>query len=392
MDYKLQINKTFKAILFLFIAIGLAAFIYGFATHQAERTWANYLLNNFYFISISLGALFWMALQYITQSGWSSPFLRIPQAMGTYLVYALILWVGLFFGLHSLYHWSHSAAMASDPILAHKAPYLNIGFLIVRTAVIFGLLIFLALRMRKLSLKEDVEGGNHSFTKIEFTSKVFIFVLGLSFIFFPIDWLESLDAHWFSTIFSVKYFVSAFYHGTSIILAFVLITNHYGYFPFLNEGHRHDFSKYLFMLSIMWGYMWFMQYLLIWYGNIPEETVYYFTRREEGFTTLFYLEIFINWFFPFIFLMWNRLAKNATALLITVGVLIIGQWIELYNAIFPGTVEHPSIGFIEIGSFIGFAGLFLVVVLTALSKYPLIPRNHPYLEESIELKDIEEFY
>ncbi len=386
MDKKLYVSKSFKLILVAFIILGIVAILVGFFTGHTDRSWASLLLNNFYFLSVALGALFWMAIQSITQSGWSAAFVRVPQAMVTYLILAFALWLILFFGLHDLFPWLGEDA-ARDSVLVHKVPYLNVTFLSVRFVVFFILWILLASRIRRLSLKEDEFGGLTYFKKIEFNSKVFIFVLGISFIFFPLDWLMSLEPHWYSTLFSVKYFISAFYHGSAIILAIVIILNKLGYFPFLNKGHLHDFSKYIFMLSIMWGYMWFVQYLLIWYGNIPEETAYFFLRRQEGFKILFVSEIFINWLFPFLFLMWNRMAKNTTALLITVGVLIIGQWVELYNAVFPAVVHHPAIGFIEVGSFVGFAALFTFVVIQSLSKHPLIPKNHPYLEESLNEED-----
>ncbi len=392
MDNKLQISKSFKIIMILMVGIGVVTVFAGFLTGATTRTWTNLLINNFMFLSIALGALFWMALQAITQSGWSSGFLRIPQSMVSYLLVAAILWIPLFFGLPHLFHWAEPGAALHDPVLAHKSPYLNVSFFIIRTVVFFILWIWIALQIRKLSLREDVVGGLDAFNKIEFLSKIFIFVLGISFVFVGIDWLMSLDAHWYSTLFSVKFFVSAFYHGSAIIVAVVIILNRLGYFPFLNEGHLHDFSKYIFMLSIMWGYMWLMQYLLIWYGNIPEETVYYYMRRQEGFQGLFLAEIFINWLFPFLFLMWNRLAKNPNALLITVAVLMVGQYIEIYNAVVAETLHKVVFGYLEMGTFIGFAGLFMLITALSLAKNSLVPMKHPYLMECFTLEDYEEEY
>ncbi len=392
MDKKLQISQSFKNIMIFLIVIGVASVAAGFLTGAVNRTWANLLLNNFLFLSITLGGLFWMAIQAITQSGWSSSFVRIPQSLVAYLVVAAILWLFLFIGLPHLFHWAAPGAALHDAVLSHKSPYLNIPFLIIRTVVFFILWILIAWRIRKLSLKEDQTGGLDTFNKIELLSKVFIFVLGVSFIFVGIDWLMSLDAHWFSTIFAVKFFISAFYHGSAIIAAVVIILYKLGYFPFLNQGHLHDFSKYIFMLSIMWGYMWFVQYLLIWYGNIPEETAYFHMRREDGFQALFLAEILINWLFPFLFLMWNRMARNANALLLTVAVLLIGQYIEIYNAVVAETVHKVVFGYLEIGIFIGFAGIFMLVGAISLSKYPLVAKNHPYLMESFVLEDFEEEY
>jgi len=386
MDKKLQISKSFKNIMILLILIGVVAATVGFLTGDTTRTWANLLLNNFLFLSLTLGGLFWLAIQSITNSGWSAGFVRVPQALVSYLMVAAFLWIFLFFGLPHLFHWAVPGAALHNSVLAHKSPYLNMPFFIGRIVVFFVLWIFIARRIRNLSLKEDLIGGVDFIRKIELSSKVFIFVLAISFVFVGIDWLMSLDAYWVSTIFAVKFFISAFYHGSALIVGVVIILNKLGYFPQLNKGHLHDFSKYIFMLSVMWAYMWFTQYLLIWYGNLPEETVYFHIRREEGFQTLFLAEIFINWLFPFLFLMWNRMAKNANALLITVAVLLVGQYIEVYNAVIAETVHKVTFGYIEIGIYIGFAGLFLLVGALSLSKHPLIAKNHPYLMESFPNK------
>ncbi|VAW29140.1 Putative uncharacterized protein TTHA1760 [hydrothermal vent metagenome] len=387
MDKKLYVSKSFKNIMIVMIVIGLAAVATGFLTGATTRTWANLLLENFFFLSVTLGALFWMAIQAVTNSGWSAAFVRVPQAVVSYLMVAAILWIVLFFGIPILYHWAQPGAALHDAALAHKAFYLNVPFFIARIVVFFVLWIFLVRRIKKLSLNEDQIGGIVSFNKIELLSKVFIFVLAISFVFVGIDWLMSLDAHWFSTLFAVKFFISAFYHGSAVIVGAVIILNKLGYFPFLNKSHLHNFSKYIFMLSIMWAYMWFVQYLMIWYGNLPEETIYWHMRRTEGFQGLFLAEIFINWLFPFLFLMWNRMAKNANALLITVGVLVVGEWIELYNAIIPETVHKVVFGYLEIGLFVGFAGLFLLIGALSLSKHPLVAKNHPYLHESIAAEE-----
>ncbi len=175
----------------------------------------------------------------------------------------------------------------------------------------------------------------------------------------------------------------AFYHGVVVVTVIAILLYKAGYLPILTKTHLSDFARYIFALSIIWGYMWLSQYLLIWYANIPEETVYYIPRIMTEYKSMFYAELIINWLFPFLFLMWNRVAKNPTALLVVALVLFVGQWIELYMSIMPDTVDSNSIGYIEIGSFIGYTGLFAAVVVYALSKMRLVPKNHPYMDESI---------
>ncbi len=386
MEKQLKVGDGFKIVTFVLVVFGLFTVFAGFYTGEKTRTWANLLLNNYYFLSVVIGASFWMAIQAITNSGWSAAFLRIPQAMSNYLIVSFALWALMFFGIHDLYHWTHHDAVMHDPILLHKEPYLNVPFFTVRYVLFFALWIFLTQRIRKLSLLEDQFGGIKYLGKIEFTSKVYIFVLASTFSLFTIDWLMSLDAHWYSTIYAVKKFIMAFYHGVTIITAIAIILHKTGYLPFFTKNHLSDFSRYIFILSIIWGYMWLSQYLLIWYANIPEETVYYVPRIMSEYKNFFYAELIINWLFPFLFIMWNRVAKNPTAMLFVIFVLIIGQWIELYMSIMPNTIESHSITYIEVGTFLGYFGLFGWVVAWSLTRVPLLAKNHPYLGESIEIE------
>lgn len=384
MEQRLKISDGFKIITVVLVIFGLFTVFTGFATGNGTRTWANLLLNNYYFMSVTLGATFWMALQSITQSGWSAQFIRIPQAMSNYLIVSFALWFFMFFGLHDLYHWSHHGAVIEDPILLHKEPYLNVPFFAVRFILFFAVWIFLTQRIKKLSLTEDLVGGVKFLGKIEFTSKVYIFILAVTFSLFSIDWLMSLDPHWYSTIYAFKKFIMAFYHGVTIITAIAIILYKLGYLPTLNKSHLSDFGRYIFALSIIWGYMWLSQYLLIWYANIPEETVYYVPRVMSEYKNYFYAELIINWFIPFLFLMWNRVQKNPTALLVITLILIAGQWVELYMSIMPNTADKHNITYIEAGTFLGYAGLFALVVAWSLTKIRLVPKNHPYLAESLK--------
>lgn len=381
MEEKITLKRTFVIACLVMMAIGIVALAVAFAG-DPQRGWANYLLNNVYFLSLAVGAMLFLSLQRVTHSGWSAGFIRVPEAMGAYIPVALVLFVVLIFGAQSLYHWSHADAVAHDPLLAHKKPYLNLPFWIIRMLVFFGLWILMTWLIRRLSLKEDREGGMLGFKKGEHYAKVFIFIITITFTFAMIDWIMSIDAHWYSTIFAIKNFVAAFHHGSIIIAFIVLILHQRGYFPFLNKYHVGDFSRYIFMLCIIWGYFWFAEFMLIWYANIPEETVYFIPRlRGEGWRVFFFANIIINWFLPFTLLMPKVTARNQRFVKMVIPFLIVGQFIDLYMQIFPGTVGEQVLGFPEIGSFIGFAGLFMLVVGVALSRANLYPINHPYMEE-----------
>ena len=384
MEDKIKLSRLFITGTLIMIGVGLAAVVVTFM-NDPQRGWANMLLNNVYFVSLAAGALLFLALQRVTHSGWSAGFIRVPEAMAGFLPVSAILFLVMILGAHSIYHWSHADAVAHDPLLSHKTPYLNMPFWIIRMILYFSLWILMFILIRRNSLKEDRVGGLEQFRKLEHLSKIYIFVILISFSFAMIDWVMSIDAHWYSTIFAVKNFVAAFHHAAIVITFIVLLMNRRGYFPFLNKSHLGDFSRYIFMLCIIWGYFWFAEFMLIWYANIPEETAYFLPRiRGEGWSFFFYANIIINWFVPFVLLMPKATSRNKTVLKVVIPLLIIGQFIDLYLQIFPGTVGKQVLGFQEIGTFVGFAGLFLLVIGYTLSRAGLYPANHPFLQECKE--------
>jgi hypothetical protein len=381
MEERIKLSRIYILATLIMVLVGIAALVTAFMG-DPQRAWANILLNNVYFVSLSVGALLFVAIQRVTHSGWSAGFIRVPEAMAGFLPVAAVLFLVMILGANSLYHWSQADAVSHDPLLMHKAPYLNLPFWIGRMVVYFALWILMYYIIRRLSVKEDHVGGMEIFKTLEHRSRVSIFIVLITFIFAIIDWIMSIDAHWYSTIFAVKDFVAAFHHAAIVITFIVLLMNQKGYFPFLNKSHLGDFSRYIFMLCIIWGYFWFAQFMLIWYGNIPEETAYFLPRAQgEGWRCFFFANIAINWFLPFVLLMPKATSRNRTILKIVIPFLIAGQFIDLYVQIFPGTVGEQVLGFQEIGTFIGFAGLFMLVTGWVLSRAGLYPVNHPYLEE-----------
>jgi hypothetical protein len=382
MDTNVTISKKYNYTAFGLIALGLLALAYGLFTN-GSRTWANILLNNYYFISLTIGATFFFCLQYITQSGWSAMFRRVPEAIMNYIPYAGVLMLILFFGVQNIYHWAHHDAAINDALIAHKSPYLNVPFFFIRIIIIFAAWIFLSRYLRKLSLEEDRIGGIEYLEKIEFWSKVFIFVLAISFSIGAFDWIMSIEVHWFSTIFAFKAFASAFYHGTALIALIVILLHERGYFKELNESHLLDFSRYLFGLSIIWGYLYFAQFMLIWFSNLPEETIYYVKRWNNGWLIFFIINLVINWLIPFVVLLPQKLDKKIKVVKYMAILLLIGMWLEQYELIMPELTTTPQFGVIEIGGIIFSAGLFMFAIGRALAKAPLVPKNHPYIEESL---------
>jgi hypothetical protein len=391
MKDQITVSRNFRIITFLLIAIGAVTIIFGLISDH-KTTWANYLVVNYYFLSLAMGGAFFLVLQSISQSGWSSAFKRVAEAMMSYVPFAALFFLLIWFGMNDLYQWTHKDVVALDPVIQHKTAYLNVPFFFIRMVLYFALWIFFVWKLRQISLQEDhtepsdTQGIMRLFEKSELYSKVFIFIIAITFSLSAIDWIMSVEVKWYSTIFALKNIVAAFLHGVSILTLIVFILHKQGYFPFFNKYHLHDFARYIFMFSIIWGYFWFAQFMIIWYGNIPEETTYYFDRWQGGWKILFFVEIGLNWFIPFMLLLPVKASRNMTIITTVIVFLIIGQYVDLFVQVIPGTTGALKFGWISAGIFVGFAGLFSLVVATTLSKAKIMPPNHPYLEESLEHK------
>jgi hypothetical protein len=375
-------KKNSKLLFSVLVLIGIIAVVVGFVT-DTQRTWANILLNNYYFITLAMGGLLFYSIQYITNSGWSAVIQRIPQALGAFLPIGAMLMLFIYFGLPHIYEWSHEGITESDKLIAHKEPFLNIPFFMIRMVIYFVIFISAAYMLRKYALMQDQSNDIKYHFKSRYYSQVFIFVGAIFFAFASKDWIMTIDAHWFSTMFGFRNMIVSMYYGVATIILLLLFLRSQGYFKEVSEAHFHDFGRYLFRFSIVWGYLWFMQFLILWYANIPEGTVYYIPRFLGEWQPIFYSELIINFIIPFIVMMSDDLGKKTKTLLVISILLLVGLWLSLYQQIMPGSYGTIKFGFIEVGMWLGYAGLFLGVVFYALAKAPLIAKNHPYMEESL---------
>lgn len=382
--------KTYSIVAIL---IGIVAIAYGFLTDHAERTFANLLLMSYYFTCVCAAGVFFIAVQYVAQAGWSAGLLRIPQAFAKVLpIASIILIIVAAAGLlsHNLYHhWNHEglidpASEHYDALIAGKSSYLNVPFFLTRLVIFLGSYSFFAILFAKLSKNEDLEGGLKSYNRSVKNSAIFLVIFGFTTPIWAFDVIMSLEAHWFSTMFGWYNFAAMWVTGLASIAIFVILLKRAGYMAWINENHLHDLGKFVFAFSIFWTYVWFAQFLLIYYANMPEETVYFYKRFEPEYLPWFWVNIIINFLSPVLILM-SRDNKRKTNILLFVCILIIcGHWLDYYMMIMPGTVEsHRGFGLIEIGIFLGFVGTFAFLVLNALSKAALAPKNHPFLQESV---------
>ena len=404
-SYKIQVNKNryrmftidkkAKNFSMALMAIGLIALTYGFWT-DAHRAWPSLLFNNYFFIGIAIFGVFFVALQYVAEAGWSIVLKRVPEAimaaLPVFSAIMLLIMVAAIMHWNHIYHWLHEGIMDPtsehyDKILAGKEAYLNATFFITRT--VFYLLVwnYFAKKLRALSVLEDKQGGTAIHFKGVRASAWFMVFFAVTSAMASWDWIMSIDPHWFSTIFGWYVFAEWSAIGFTAVLLFTLYLKRKGYLQDVNENHIHDLGKWVFAFSLVWTYIWFSQFMLIWYANIPEEVTYFTARLEvENYKFLFWFSMIINFVAPIILLMSRDAKRNNGRLIFVSCIILLGHWLNSYLLVTPGTLgTHGHIGFTEIGMGLGFAGLFIYLVLNALTKQHLEPKNHPFLDESKHL-------
>jgi len=355
--------------------------------HQlSNKPWAALYVACIFFMLLSMGTLVFYAIQQVAQAGWSPVLFRVMQGITSYLpVGSVIFFIFLVLcGLHfnHLFIWLDPEVVAHDKIIANKAGYLNFPFWIVRAAIF--LLGWNAYRYfsRKNCLAQD-ESDDNSFYKKNFNiSAMFLVFFIVTESIMSWDWIMSIDPHWSSTLFGWYVFASFFVSGITMIAMVTVYLKSRGYLENVNSSHIHDLAKFMFGISVFWTYLWFSQFMLIWYANIPEEITYFVTRIQV-YNLPFFGAVVMNFLFPILILI-NTDFKRITWILVMAGIVILlGHYVDFFNMIMPGTVGGSwFIGVSEIASVLFFLGLFIFVVFSTLTKVPLLPKRNPYIEES----------
>ncbi|WP_282115824.1 quinol:cytochrome C oxidoreductase [Cellulophaga baltica] len=355
--------------------------------HQLQnRPWAALYVAAFFFFMISLGVLAFNAIQRAAQAGWSPLLFRVMEGITSYLVPGgIIVFVILALSVAHMNHlfvWMDAEVVANDKLLQGKSGFLNGPFFLIRAAIFLAGWIFYREYSRKLSLAQDAATDDINFVKNFRLSAAFLVFYLVTESMMSWDWIMSVDPHWFSTLFGWYIFASMFVSGITVIALITIYLKSKGHLQDVNNSHIHDLAKFMFGISIFWTYLWFSQFMLIWYSNIPEEVTYYITRIED-FKLPFFGMIAMNFLFPLLLLM-NSDFKRVNWFVVMAGIVILaGHYLDIFNAIMPSTVgDQWYIGIPEIGAVLFFAGLFIFWVFRALSKAPLQPTRNPFIEES----------
>lgn len=384
-----KFSKKLKQALAIAAAIGIVALLWAVFISQASpsRIWANLWMNALMFLFLGLGALFFWTVNVLGESTWQINIQRILESMALTIPFSLILFILAFPGLTHIFEWTHTEHL--DHILEKKAPYLNIPFWMVRLAIYFIFWSFFAIYLRRVSVKNDFEPADNYLRRIRSTSGWFIVFFAISSSMAAWDWLMSIDAHWFSTLYGWYIFSGLFVSALAVIIIIAVAFRHFNILPNINNEHLHDLGKYLFGFSIFWAYLWLSQFLLIWYSNIPEETFYY-VERVKHFETLFYVNVAVNFLLPFLALMTRNSKRQPLYLIIVSIVVLMGHYLDLYLAIMPGAVGHEEarIGFLEIALPFFYLAAFLAIVFVMFGKAKPVPENHPYFIESSNYENL----
>jgi hypothetical protein len=370
------------------ILLGAGAAIFGLST-APERIWPGLMLNGFYVMSLALSAMFFLAIQRVTGARWSAALRRIPEAFALALPPICVLMLVFFlFGRQTLFTWMHPGAF-DHMTVGGKAQYLQPGWVLARVIIAFAAWSVVVILWRRASLRQDQEPAENLVWHERLTRYAVLFIplFAVTFTLAAFDWIVSLDPSWFSTMFGFYVFAGFFVQGiAAVTLAAVLLRQGEPMRNVIAERHLHDLGKMLFAFSTFWAYIWTGQYLLIWYGNIPEEITHFATRTRGPWVYVFALNLIVNWVIPFIALLSARAKKSPGRLAAACVLLLCGHWVDLYLLIMPSfSPSAPRLSILEVVIGIGFLSLLYLLARSALARAPLVPVNDPILtyEESV---------
>ena len=361
----------------------------GFATDKTRFLHA-YLTAYVWALGIVLGALFFVIVQHVTRAGWSVVVRRIAEHVASTIPVMALLFVpiGIFYG--DLYHhWAHPKE--GDLVLQGKSGYLSAGFWFARAVAYFAIWIVLARFFTKTSLKQDESGDPALSLRMARLGAPALLLFALSITFAAIDWIMSLDPHWFSTIFGVCYFAGGFMAAMATLTLLSLWLSKRGLLAdAITTEHYHDLGKLMFAFMVFWAYTNFSQYMLIWYANLPEETSFYAHRQHGNWYTMGAVLVIGHFLVPFAFLMSRHIKRNRLTLALGAVFMLVMHWIDMIFLVMPnygGHGDHGEAGMhwtlVDFTCLFGFAALVAGLTLTSLRKTPLIPERDPRLAESL---------
>lgn len=401
MNDRFEIPARLRNTSIALIAVGVLTLIGGIASlltssvdTDRARFWTVLLHDSVFFTLITTVSIFIQAAVSLAQGAWIVAFRRVPEAIGANVwifgSIALLVLFGIVFtftdshGMNTIFPWV--TIPEGDEILKGKSPFLNKGMFVGFSLVAVGLWSYFGRKFRAMSIAQESAPKNDTkiYWKVFRLSGVFLLVYALTQMStIPWFWVMSIDAHWFSTLFSWYTFASAFVSGMSLIMLWIVYLKNQGNLVLVTTEHLHDVGKFMFAFSVFWTYLWFSQYMLIWYANVPEETVYFKMRQQGPYSVIFYANFIINFVMPIVILMARPSKRNYFTVTFMAMVIIFGHWLDYFQMIMPGPLGAEwHINWYEIGIFMGFVGILIFSVSRTLSKASLITHNNILLKET----------
>ena len=386
-EVRVTLSAAERRGLIALVIVGAAA-AGGGATLAPERTWASWLLVGYCALGLGLSGLCFVAIHYTTGASWSVAVRRVAEAISNTLPLAVVLLAVVFVARPQLYSWTKTGGLgpAGDPALAFRQFWLSRSFFLVRAAVYAVIWIGFALAISRRSRRQDRDGDPRWTRANVRLSAAFLITFSVTFTLASVDWVMSLEPLWYSTIFGVYNFAGLFLSGLAALILVALWLERRGpLLHVLNNEHLHDLGKLLFAFSSFWMYIWFSQYMLIWYANIPEETTYFVRRVHGPWLALLVANVILNWLVPFAMLLRRDLKRRRATLGLVAAIVLVGRWLDVYLMIFPSVAgDVPSIGLWEIGLTAGGIGCFGLVLAWILRGAPAVPVADPQLVDSLQ--------
>ena len=381
---KKEFPKSILAIGLILLVIGVGLAAVSFAVDNARASF-NMIIVFMFVFSVGIGSLFLVALEYLVDAVWSVPFRRLSEIFAAALIIVPVLAIPVLLNLHDVFHWTHHEAVEADKVLKGKEPYLNVPFFIIRFVVITLISWFFYTFITRFSRKQD-NNPDQKYTRINIRfSAVFMPVFGIAMTIFAVDWMMSLEPHWFSTIFGVYYFSGTILAALAVLTFAAVNLAEKGYLPGIRKDHYYNFGALLFAFTNFWAYIAFSQFLLIWYANIPEETFWYIHRWEGSWMYISIALIIVRFVVPYAALLSQPSKSNPKNLKVISVWILFAHIFDLYWLIMPNFDHHGIVfGWMEVVFWIlGFGVVITVFALAARNKN-LLAVGDPKLSRGME--------
>ena len=379
--------KAFKVTLGVGI-IGLGATFAGIGVDK-KQFFFSWLVAFWFFLTIALGGMFFTVLHHLVRSSWSTVYRRVAETIGVNTLLMAVLFIPILVGMGDLYHWSHHDAAAHDPIIAWKSGYLNTSFFIGRAVLFFGLWIAISHFFRRNSVKQDATGDEKLTFKMRWWAPLSTLVFALSLTFAGIDWVKSLDPHWFSTMFGVCMFAGSMVSTFAVLALFGMWMTGKGQLTnTITIGHQHDAGKLMHGFLIFWTNVSFSQYFLIWFANIPEETTWYMNRLQGGWERVGLLLLAGHFFVPFWFMLSRHMKRNRTTMAIGACWMLFMHFMDIYFYVMPVHHHHLHFSWMDLTALLGIGGIFMAVVFWRFQKDAVVAHRDPQLVASMSYDNV----